>query len=137
MSKVELKNPGNTFPTHLEFTEWPHLAEFLNGGGVPGVEYLYLLPEELPHSQDTGWSTIIRMPFFKVNGISLTAVAKGEPIKGASIGSTICKLNISKLAIERCKVNAENTVISTNTLNTIIEKSKSKASVVDKIIPSA
>jgi hypothetical protein len=98
---IELQNPGPGEPTKLSFDTWPHPAEFFVGGGTPGVEYVYLCPEELPDAQDRGWSTIANMKFFKIRGVAATAVARGTPIPGAKAGSSICKWGASDLLIER------------------------------------
>lgn len=123
----ELKNPGLGAPTDLNFDTWPRLGEFFAFGGVPGVEYLYLCPEEMPNAQSKGWSTVVRMPFFKVNGIDLTAMAKGEPIVGAARGSSVCRLNVSHLAQERTGLTVkviDTSIDPTDNLNNVIAKSK-------------
>lgn len=124
----KLLNPGSGEPTHLDFTEWPHLAEFFASGGTPGVEYLYLCPEEVPRAKREGWDTIVRMPYFTVGGIDLTAVARGEPIPGVRPGSSVCKVHVSNLAQERCKLDVKLAAEpdATDKLNEAIAAAKSR-----------
>ena len=91
-----LKNPGTAAPRVTTFDDIPHPLEFLRKGGVPGVEYLYILTEQQADAQEDGWSPIIGVPAFRVGGLSATLMARGEPIPGTQPGSIKCKFHVSK-----------------------------------------
>lgn len=93
---LSLKNPGTGAPKITEFDSIPHPKEFLLHGGVPGVEYLYLLAAEQGEGQTDGWSPIAGLPFFKIKGLTCTIMARGKKIPGAQPGSVKCKFSISK-----------------------------------------
>lgn len=98
-----LRNPTTEQPKILAFDEIPQPREFLLHGGIPGVEYLYLLAEEQPKAQSEGWSTIIGMPFFTVKGIGMTLMARGKPMTNtpAQPGTVKCRFYLSDLVAER------------------------------------
>lgn len=101
----ELKNPGPEAPTVLEFDKIPSLFEFLARGGVPGVEYLFVAAENQLKAQDSGWSSIVGMPFFRIGGIGSTLMARGAPIKDspAQPGTSKCKCFADDKLLEAVK----------------------------------
>jgi hypothetical protein len=80
----------------MSFDSLPRPLDLLDRGGLPGVEYLYLLSEEQADAQDEGWSPIVGMRAFKVVGRSATLMAKGKPIPGAQSGGSRCRFYVSK-----------------------------------------
>jgi hypothetical protein len=80
----------------MSFDSLPRPLDLLDRGGLPGVEYLYLLSEEQADAQDEGWSPIVGMRAFKVAGRSATLMAKGKPIPGAQSGASRCRFYVSK-----------------------------------------
>ena len=85
------------------FDEIPQPKEFLLHGGIPGVEYIYLLAEEQPKAQSQGWATIVGMPFFTVRGTGMTIMARGKPMRNtpAQPGTVKCCFYLSDLVAER------------------------------------
>ena len=89
----QLKNPGPESPKMLEFDEIPSLFEFLANGGMPGVEYLYTIANNMPKAQTEGWEQINRVPFFTIRGLGCALMARGKPLLDtpAQPGTVKCK----------------------------------------------
>ena len=90
--ETELQNPGFEAPTNLTFDTIPSLFEFFRHGGVPGVAYMFVTPQNMPKAQSQGWQQILGVPFFTVGGLPCTIMAKGEPLTGtpAQPGTSKC-----------------------------------------------
>lgn len=71
----------------LEFSQIPRLEDLLEHGGIPGIDYAYVLGNNIHKAQRDGFSILHRVPSFAITGPKGTAacilMGTGEPITGA------------------------------------------------------
>ena len=84
------------------YDTYPPLSELLEHGGTPGIEYAYVLGQNIVKAQQDKWETLHRLSAFSVAGrngaIALVVMGRGEPISGASPHGMVCKLSIDEEA---------------------------------------
>jgi hypothetical protein len=88
------RNSAPEVPSVLSFDTIPSLREFFAHGGVPGVEYLFVTPQNQPRAQREGWQMILGVPFFQIRGKDCTIMGRGKPLRNtpAMPGTSICKV---------------------------------------------
>ena len=80
----------------LTFEGFPPLEEILEHGGIPGIEYAYILGKNIYKAEQEDWGTLHRVPSFGVKGpngtVAMVLMGKGKPIHGADPNGGRCKL---------------------------------------------
>ena len=81
-----------------DYENFPPLTEILQGGGRPGVEYIYVLGKNIGKAQKDGFSMLASVPAFEVDGRSVVCMGRGDPVKQGRSSAWRAKLYIDKEA---------------------------------------
>jgi hypothetical protein len=76
------------------YETFPQLEDLLEGGGRPGVEYMYVMAKNMTKAQHEGFSILNRVPMFEVSGHPFALMGRGTPIRAARNASWTAKLFI-------------------------------------------
>jgi len=81
-------------PQENSYATFPQLEDLLEGGGRPGVEYMFVLAKNMTKAQNEGFSILNRVPVFEVAGHPFALMGRGTPIRAARNASWTAKLFI-------------------------------------------
>ena len=70
-------------PLVLDDTKIPKLAEVLPGGGISGVDYAYVLAQNIHHAKEAGYQLLPRGESFELEGTAVLIMWQGEEVKGS------------------------------------------------------
>lgn len=89
-------------PSPLDFDAPPPPDTMILGGGIPGVEYLYVLAKNAIYAQKSDldgrgpFVPLHNMPMFTIAGEACMLLGRGKPIRNARPGSVRCRFFIDE-----------------------------------------
>ena len=89
----------------LVFKRVPTLKHLFRRGGLPGVEYALIPPEDLPKAEKAGYSVLNGTTSFYLEGpkgrTAAIVVGRGKPMRGLRPEAYQCRLKVHKELLSR------------------------------------
>lgn len=84
----------------VQFDKYPPLRVLLGELPMPGVEYAYVLTQNIGQAQREGYRLLAGVPMFEVRGAELVVLWRGEPLRAIPAESYRARLVVDTGADE-------------------------------------